>query len=70
MKKLNKMLIYAVVAILVVLAIVVVISSITAKQPTKAIDNFTNALVKGDFAKAKEYTADQTFYIFGIDQTA
>ena len=70
MKKLNKMLIYAVVAILVVLAIVVVISSITAKQPTKAIDNFTNALVKGDFAKAKEYTADQTFDIFGIDQTA
>lgn len=67
MKKTTKMIISAIAILLVILAIVILISNISNKKPSKAVENFAKELSKGNFTKAKEYTADDTFAALGIE---
>ncbi len=67
MKKTTKMIISAIAILLVIIAVVILISNISAKKPSKAVENFAKELAKGNFTKAKEYTADDTFATLGIE---
>lgn len=70
MNKVTKAIICAVAVVLVIVAIVICVSKVKSAKPATAIDNFVKALNDGDFAKAKEYSSDDTMDILGVDEEA